>query len=74
MTGIDSMQVLQQNLEIARGFQPLSTQAVTAILQKTASPTISGDGRYELYKISMKHDADPGRRTHGMPPQQELPM
>ncbi|MHB0936040.1 MAG: aldo/keto reductase [Armatimonadota bacterium] len=74
VTGIDSMAVLQQNLEIARGFQPLSAEAVTAILQKTASPTVSGDGRYELYKISMKHDADPGRRTHGMPLQKEMPL
>ena len=69
--GIDSMQVLEQNLEIARGFKPLSASQMQA-LRDQGKPF--NDGRYELYKSTVKYDSDFGRRQHGYPPAAELPL
>jgi hypothetical protein len=30
------------------------------------------DGRFELYKTSIKYDADTGRKQHGFPLEKEL--
>lgn len=73
ITGMDKMEVLEQDLRIARGFQPFSEEKMAEILAKTASMEISGDGRYELYKTSKQYDADPGRKTHGFPPLEKMP-
>lgn len=72
VAGIDSMDVLNQDLEIVRNFEPLTSGQVRAILQKTAPSDVSGDGRYELYKTSKRFDADEGRRQHGFPSMKEL--
>jgi predicted aldo/keto reductase-like oxidoreductase len=74
VAGIDRMEVLEQDLKIARGFQPLSQERIDDILSKTAPINISGDGRYELYKTSKQYDADPGRKTHGFPSIKDLPF
>src|SRR5579871_3328124 len=37
VTGIDSQQVLDQDVQLATGFQPLTQQETAAILQKTAN-------------------------------------
>jgi hypothetical protein len=70
VTGIDSRDVLHQDLEIARGFQCLSRDEADAILAKTRD--VAGDGRYELYKTSMRFDANAGREQHGFPLMTEL--
>lgn len=69
--GIDSLQVLEQNLEIARSFKPLSASQMQA-LRDQGKPF--NDGRYELYKSTVKYDSDFGRRQHGYPPAAELPL
>lgn len=71
--GLEGLGDLEEAIEIARGFTGLSEEEVAAILAKTAPLEISGAGRYELYKTSMKHEADPGRRVHGFPPMEEVP-
>jgi aryl-alcohol dehydrogenase-like predicted oxidoreductase len=48
--GIDSLEVLHQNVEIARGFKPLTSEAMHA-LRERCRPS-SGDGHLELYKTT----------------------
>ena len=54
ITGCDSMPILQQALNAARDFRPLSEQQVNAILAKTAKA--AQNGRFEPYKVT--HDFD----------------
>jgi hypothetical protein len=42
ITRIDSVQVLQQNLEAARTFVPLSKEAVANLLARTADAAATG--------------------------------
>src|ERR1700720_891427 len=50
ITGCDSLTILQQALEAARNFQPMSRPEVTALLMKTAKAAEAG--KFELYKTS----------------------
>jgi len=54
ITGCDSVPVLEQALDAARSFRPLSEAAVTALLERTAPS--AGDGKYELYKTTHHFD------------------
>jgi len=55
ITGIDSMRILEQALEAARNFRPLSKEEVAALLAKTAQAAANGD--YELFKTSQHFDS-----------------
>ncbi len=55
ITGIDSQQVLDQDVMIATGFQPLTESEIAAILQKTAAA--AAEGKYELFKTSSHFDS-----------------
>ena len=65
ITGMESMDRLTQNLGIARGFKPLDAKAMQAIRNKCVSP--AADGRFELYKVSLKYDNPEARRAHDFP-------
>lgn len=54
ITGCDSMAVLQQALDLVRGFEPMPQEEVAKLLART-DPAAQG-GKYELYKTS--HDFD----------------
>ncbi len=54
ITGCDSMNILQQALDTARNFQPMSKQEVAGLLAKTAPA--AGKGEFERYKISTDFD------------------
>lgn len=54
ITGCDSMKILQQALDAARSFQPMSQEQVATLLAKTAKSAQSGE--YELYKTSHHFD------------------
>ena len=54
ITGCDSLPILEQALQAARSFQPLSQAQVAELLAKTA--TVAEGGRYELYKTSHHFD------------------
>jgi aryl-alcohol dehydrogenase-like predicted oxidoreductase len=71
VSGIDSMRVLRQNLRIAQGFTPMTRAEMAAYRRHTAP--LSGDGRFELYKVTAQNDGDEGRSEHGFPLQDELP-
>ncbi len=54
ITGCDSLKILQQALEAAHGFKPMSSGEVATLLAKTAPA--AGQGEFERYKTS--HDFD----------------
>jgi predicted aldo/keto reductase-like oxidoreductase len=54
ITGCDSMQILQQALDAARSFKPMSKDEVTQLLAKTASA--AGKGEFEQYKTTHNFD------------------
>jgi aryl-alcohol dehydrogenase-like predicted oxidoreductase len=55
ITGIDSMKILKQALEVGRTFQPLSPSDMQALRAKTR--TAAARGEYELFKTSTLFDA-----------------
>ncbi|MBW8874343.1 MAG: aldo/keto reductase [Acidobacteria bacterium] len=55
ITGCDSLQILDQALNAARTFQPMSSQQVAALLAKT--DPVAQNGKYELYKTSHHFDS-----------------
>jgi len=65
ITGMDSLEVLQQNLQIAQNFTPMSEQEMSA-LRERVRPS-AADGRYELYKLSLQFDNPEARLAHGFP-------
>ncbi len=72
ISGIDSLGVLEQNLEIASGFAPLSAAEMQR-LRDRARP-VAADGRLELFKMTTMYDGKIGREQHHMPTTQELPL
>jgi aryl-alcohol dehydrogenase-like predicted oxidoreductase len=70
VSGIESMEVLDQNLEILRDFKPLAEQQMAALREHGRQ---FNDGRYELYKTSVKYDSDLGRAQHHFPSSKDLP-
>lgn len=55
ITGIDSMQILDQAFEAARTFTPMTHSQMTALLAKTKAP--AADGAYELFKTTNHFDS-----------------
>jgi len=70
ISGMDSMQVLDQNLEILRNFRPLSEDQISTMRRYGKQ---FDDGRYELFKSTVKYDGDLGRQQHNFPPAADLP-
>jgi aryl-alcohol dehydrogenase-like predicted oxidoreductase len=54
ITGVDSMEILEQAFEAARTFRPMSEDQVKALLAKTAEPALRGE--FELFKTSSLFD------------------
>jgi aryl-alcohol dehydrogenase-like predicted oxidoreductase len=71
ISGMETPEVLGQNLAIARGFKPL-TSAEMEKLRERCRPE-AADGRYELFKTTKKYDGDEGRKTRDYPLAKELP-
>lgn len=72
ISGMESLEVLHQNLGVAQGFQPLSADAMQGLRQ--ACRFDASDGHLELFKTTKKYDGDLGREQHGFPSAQELPL
>jgi len=64
--GIESLDNLRQDVEFARGFQPLSASQQQALVERVA--TVAGDGRHEWYKSTQYYDSQLHRDQHGFPP------
>ena len=54
ITGIDSVQILDQAFEAARTFRPMSEQQVAALLARTTQAAATG--QFELYKTTSHFD------------------
>jgi uncharacterized protein len=65
ITGMERMDILEQNLRIAQGFQSLSSAEMQALRDRCKE--VAGDGRFELYKMSLKFDNPEARMAHGFP-------
>jgi aryl-alcohol dehydrogenase-like predicted oxidoreductase len=72
ISGIDSLSVLHQNLEVARGFQPFSAAEMQTV--REGCRVEASDGHMELFKTTKKYDGDLGREMHGFPSSAELPV
>jgi aryl-alcohol dehydrogenase-like predicted oxidoreductase len=70
VSGMDSMEVLDQNLEILRNFQSLPEKQMAALRDHGRQ---FHDGRYELFKSTLKYDGNLGREQHNYPSSAELP-
>lgn len=65
ISGIDSLRVLRQNIGVARGFTPMSTSGMESLRSRCAE--LAGDGRFELYKTTARHEGPVARKQHGFP-------
>jgi aryl-alcohol dehydrogenase-like predicted oxidoreductase len=72
ISGIDSMEVLDQNLAIASNFQPYSAAEMKDLRDRCRQ--FAADGRYELFKMSTKYDGKVGREQHHFPDTEALPL
>ena len=72
ISGMDSMAILEQNLRVARGFQPLAAEQMALIRERVR--TLAADGRYELFKTTTKYDGKVGREQHHYPSAEKLPV
>ncbi len=71
ISGMESPGVLRQNLEIVRGFQPMTAAELQQLRER--SRFVASDGRFELFKTTKKYDGAVGRKQHGFPSAAELP-
>ena len=65
IAGMESKERLEQNVKIARGFRPMPPAEMRALRARCAE--MAGDGRFELFKVSLKYDNPEARRAHGFP-------
>ena len=72
ISGVDTMQVLDQNLRIAVNFQPLAAAEMQSLREQCRF--LAADGRLELFKMTTKYDGKVGREQHHFPTSQELPI
>jgi len=64
VSGIDSREVLKQNLKIARHFTPMTAADMQALRTRVARYAL--DGRFELFKSTNRYDGRIGREQHGL--------
>jgi predicted aldo/keto reductase-like oxidoreductase len=72
ISGMDSLAVLKQNLQIARKFKPMEAAEMDALRERCRA--FAADGRYERFKTTKFYDGDLGRQQHGYPTAKELPF
>jgi aryl-alcohol dehydrogenase-like predicted oxidoreductase len=65
ITGMESLDVLHQNLAIAQGFQAMRGEEMQALRDRIKPQ--AADGRFELYKLSLKFDNPEARLAHSFP-------
>jgi aryl-alcohol dehydrogenase-like predicted oxidoreductase len=65
ITGMEKPEVLQQNLKIAQGFQAMPAAEMQTIRDRVKQ--YAADGRFELYKLSLKFDNPEARLAHEYP-------
>jgi predicted aldo/keto reductase-like oxidoreductase len=63
VTGIDSMDVLKQNLKVGREYKPFEKAELDSLLAKVKPQ--AGDGRHERFKSTIDFDGPYHRKQHG---------
>jgi predicted aldo/keto reductase-like oxidoreductase len=66
VVGIDSMKVLEQDLDMARNFKPVSESALKKLLARVKD--VAGDGRHERFKSTQLFDGPYHQRQHHLTP------
>lgn len=72
ISGMDSLTILEQNLQVARGFEPYQPEQMAALRKQVHM--FAADGRYELFKTTVKYDGKIGREQHHYPTTEKLPV
>ena len=72
ISGIDSIEVLDQNLAVATNFQRFTATELKELRDQCRQ--FAADGRYELFKMTTKYDGKIGREQHHFPSTEELPL
>jgi len=72
ISGMDSLEVFEQNLAIVRNFKPMSADEMQELRDRVRF--IASDGRYELFKTTKKYDGKVGREQHHYPTAEKLPV
>ena len=62
--GINSMEVLKQDLAIARAFKPMPEDEMKKLLDRVKE--VAGDGRHEHFKSTQEFDGPYHRAQHGL--------
>ena len=71
ISGMESMEVLEQNIAIASNFKLMSAPEMQALRDKVKF--WASDGRFERFKTTKMYDGAEGRKQHEYPPVTELP-
>ncbi len=72
ISGVDTLEVLHQNLAMARGFKPLEASAMQELRERCRP--YAADGHLELFKMTVKYDGKVGREQHGYQSPDDLPL
>jgi len=65
ISGVEEMHILEQNLQIAQNFTPMTPEEMQALRERCRK--YAGDGKFELYKTSIKFDNPEARLAHDFP-------
>jgi aryl-alcohol dehydrogenase-like predicted oxidoreductase len=72
ISGMNTLEILKQNLEIVSQFEKLSPSQMAAIEKRCQQE--AGDGHLELFKTTVKYDGKIGRQQHEYPDAEKLPV
>ena len=72
VSGMTSVEIVDQNSAVARDFTPLSQPEQEALLRRVRP--VAADGRLEWYKSTQHFDSSPHRSQHGFPDPEAIPM
>jgi hypothetical protein len=64
ITGMDKPDIVEQDLSIAQNFKPMTEEEMTALRTRGQQ---YADGRFEVYKVSLKYDNPEARLAHNYP-------
>lgn len=62
ISGAEELYIIEQNLEIAQNFLPMTAAEMQALRDRCRQ--YAKDGRFELYKASLKFDNPEARLVH----------
>lgn len=65
ISGVERVEIMRQNLKVAQGFQPMQPAEMQALRERCRQS--AADGRFELYKMSLKYDNPEARLSHEFP-------